>query len=79
MHVLIGYEPMVYCASKLIENLKFFYKSNRPHFLWVYWRDDPLGMLGDYLKACKSFVWARDLQAFLVLCQQTHRKCGLLL
>ena len=24
---------MVYCADKLIENLKLFYKSNRPHFL----------------------------------------------
>ena len=24
---------------------KFFYKSNRPHFLWVYRRDYPLGML----------------------------------
>ena len=24
---------MVYCAGKLIENLKLFYKSNRPHFL----------------------------------------------
>ena len=24
---------MVYCANKLIENLKLFYKSNRPHFL----------------------------------------------
>ena len=33
---------MVYCAGKLIENLKSFYKSNRPHFLWVYLRDNPL-------------------------------------
>ena len=33
---------MVYCAGKLIENLKLFYKSNRPHFLWVYWHDNPL-------------------------------------
>ena len=24
---------MVYCANKLVENLKLFYKSNRPHFL----------------------------------------------
>ena len=27
MRVLIGYKPMVYCAGKLIENLKLFYKS----------------------------------------------------
>ena len=36
---------MVYCAGKVIENLKLFYKSNRPHFLWVYWRDNPLQKL----------------------------------
>ena len=23
---------MLYCTGKLIENLKLFYKSNRPHF-----------------------------------------------
>ena len=33
---------MVYCAGKLIQNFKLFYKSNRPHFLWVYRRDNPL-------------------------------------
>ena len=31
-------KPMIYCAGKLTENLKLFYKSNRPHFLWVYRR-----------------------------------------
>ena len=37
---------MVYCAGKLMENLKLFYESNyRPHFLWVYRRDNPLGVL----------------------------------
>ena len=45
---------MVYCAGKLIENLKLFYKSNRPHFLWVYRRDNPLGMLREHSKSSKS-------------------------
>ena len=42
---------MVYFAGKLIENLKLFYKSNRPHFLWVYRRDNPLGILGKHSKS----------------------------
>ena len=42
---------MVYCAGKLIVYLKLFYKSNRPHFLWVYKRDNPLGMLGEHSKS----------------------------
>ena len=42
---------MVYCANKLIENLKLFYKSNRPHFLWVYRSDNPLRMLGEHEKS----------------------------
>ena len=37
---------MVYCASKLIENFKLFYKSNGPHFLWVYRSD--ITSRGDY-------------------------------
>ena len=41
---------MVYCAGKLIENLKLFYKSNRPHFLWVYRRDNPGGDVGRTLE-----------------------------
>ena len=45
---------MVYCAGKLVGNLKLFYKRNRPHFLWVY---RAITLLGS----------ARDLQAFLVL------------
>ena len=31
--------------------LKVFYKSNRQHFLWVYWRDNPLGMLEEHSKS----------------------------
>ena len=42
---------MVYCAGRLIENLKLFYKSNRPHFLWVYRHDNPLGMLEEHSKS----------------------------
>ena len=38
---------MVYCAGKLMENLRLFYKSDRPHFLWVYRHDNPLEMLGE--------------------------------
>ena len=46
--VLIGEKPIVYCASKLIENLKLCYKSNRPHFLWVYRHDNRLGIFGSW-------------------------------
>ena len=42
---------MVYCAGKLIENVKLFYKSNGPHFLWVYGRDNPRGMSGEHSKS----------------------------
>ena len=27
------------------------YLSNRPHFLWVYRRDNPRGMLGEHEKS----------------------------
>ena len=27
------------------------YLSNRPHLLWVYWRDNPRGMLGEHSKS----------------------------
>ena len=40
-----------FCARKLIENLKLFYKSNKPHLLWVYRRDNSLGMLGEHEKS----------------------------
>ena len=33
---------------------KRVYLSNRSHFLWVYRRDNPRGMLGEPRKACKS-------------------------
>ena len=48
---------MVYYAwpSKLIVYLKLFYKSNRPHFLWVYWLDNPLGMLGEHSKSLQTW------------------------
>ena len=31
-----------------------FYLSNRPLFLWVYWRTKPNGMLGEHEKAWKA-------------------------
>ena len=61
---------MVYCAGKLIENLKLFYKSNRPHFLWVYRRDKPLGMLGENKKKLVNHEpKAIDLQAIFAFSQ----------
>ena len=52
---------MVYCAGKLIENrkicrftLSFLIKAIDRTFydlLWVYWRDNPLGMLGEHEKS----------------------------
>ena len=61
---------MIYCAGKIIENLKLFYESNRPHFLWVYWRDNPLGDVGRTLKKLVNHLpSARYLQAFLVFSQ----------
>ena len=54
MRVLIGLKPMVYCAGKLTENLKLFYKSNRPHFLWIYRHDNPLGSWENTQKASES-------------------------
>ena len=61
---------MVYRAGKLIENLKLLYKSNRPHFPWVYRRDNPLGIVGRTLeKLVNHEPKARDLQAFLVFSQ----------
>ena len=47
---------MVYCAGKLIENLKLFYKSNRPHFLWVYRRDNPRGIFGSWFTSFLSVL-----------------------
>ena len=45
---------MVYCAGKLIENFKLFYKSNRPQFLWVYGVITQGGCWENTRKACKS-------------------------
>ena len=39
--------------------------SNRPHFLWVYRRDNPRGMLGEHEKKLVNHEpKASDLQAF---------------
>ena len=48
----------------------FIYLSNRPHFLWVYRRDNPRGMLGEHEKKLVNHEpKASDLQAFLVFSQ----------
>ena len=56
---------MVYCADKLIENsvlLKvILYKSNRPLFLCVYRRDNPLG---NTRKACQSRAFGSWFTSF---------------
>ena len=39
---------MVYCAGKLVENLKLFCKSNRLHFLWVYRKSYSKPRIRDY-------------------------------
>ena len=54
-------------ASALIWLL---YLSNRPLFLWVYWRNKPRGMLGEHSKSLRiSRLAAWDLQDFLVSSQ----------
>ena len=35
----------------LMPNSPMIYLSNRPHFLWVYWHDNPCGMLGEHKKS----------------------------
>ena len=45
---------MVYCAGKLIENLKLFYKSDRPHFLGFPGVITHLGCWENTRKVCKS-------------------------
>ena len=34
-----------------LRDISMVYLSNRPHFLWVYRRDNPLGMLGEHSKS----------------------------
>ena len=63
---------MVHCAGKLIENLKLFYISNRPHFIWVYRRDNPLGMLGEHEKACKSLAFGSWFASFSSVLPTSH-------
>ena len=79
---------MVYCAGRLIENLKLFYKSNRPHFLWVYRHDNPLGMLEEHSKSLSIKRFCLMIYKLFscspnnlrgLSCRLTHRKCGLLL
>ena len=69
-HTLIGQSAMVYCAGKSMEKVVrlqnyILYKSNRSHFLWVYWGNNPLGMFG---RTVKKFVnhspVALDLNTF---------------
>ena len=48
---------MPFLAKKIL-----VYLSNRPHFLWVYRRDNPRGMLGEHEKIHSPS--APDLQAF---------------
>ena len=44
---------------------ELLYKSNRPHFLWVYRGNNPLGMFGRTLeKFVNHLPAARDLQTF---------------
>ena len=57
---------MVYCAGKLIENFKLFYKSDRPHFYGFTGVITHLGCWENTRKACKSRA-------------ENHRKYGLLL
>ena len=42
---------VIKCSDWLKHALKLFYKSNRPHFLWVYQHDNPLGMLEEHEKS----------------------------
>ena len=41
---------VIKCSDWLKHALKLFYKSNRPHFLWVYQHNNPR-------KACKSLAF----------------------
>ena len=43
-------EEYEHCLLNEIE-----YLSNRPHFLWVYRRDNPSGMLGEHEKSWRSW------------------------
>ena len=53
--------------------MKLFYESNRPHFLWVYKGNNPLGMFG---RTREKFVnhepRASDLQTFRVFSQTSQ-------
>ena len=60
---------MVYCAGKLKENFKLYYKSNRPHFLW----GGVITHLGCW-KITSHEPRVSDLQV-----NPWNRKCGLLL
>ena len=47
-------------------NLPVLIKSSRPHFLWVYWCDNLLGMLGEHLKSLEiTRLWLVIHELFL--------------
>ena len=57
-------------SNGYIDLLIQYYLSNRPHFLWVYRRDNPRGMLGEHEnKLVNHEPKASDLQAFRVFSQ----------
>ena len=58
---------MVFYVGKLIIYLKLFYKSNRPHFLWVYWCDNPRGMLGEHSKSLWIMSWGDWFTSFSIV------------
>ena len=39
-------------VSKTVNVIYHFHLVTRPHFLWVYRRDNPRGMLGEHEKSC---------------------------
>ena len=62
----------MFCSEHMSYNITWhmLYLSNRPHFLWVYRRDNPRGMLGEHEKKLVNHSpSARDLQAFRVFSQ----------
>ena len=71
--IVHAFWPMVYCAGKLIENLKLLYESNRPHFLWVYWHDNTLVMLGEHSKCLWLVIYKLFSCSPNIPCGLSHR------
>ena len=42
---ILNLKVLAYIAIQIANTI---YLSNRPHFLWVYRRDNPRGMLGEH-------------------------------